>query len=234
MRALLRRRAAGEPVAYLLGEREFFGRPFSVTPAVLIPRPETETLVERALEWARQSAGGAGEGLRIADLGTGSGCIACTVAAELPRAAVVAVDLSTGALEVAAANAQRLGVGDRVQTVHGSWGEPLRHLERFDAVLSNPPYVTTAELTELDRDVRDHEPRLALDGGADGLDAVRELLASVRDALHRPAYVALEIDPRRREGVEMLLRTALQEATVTVHRDLAGHDRVVEARLAGG
>jgi release factor glutamine methyltransferase len=231
VRALLRRRATGEPVAYLVGEREFHGRAFQVTPAVLIPRPETEILVELALEWARASAGGAGEGLRIADLGTGSGCIACTVAAELPRAAVVAVDLSAEALEVAAANAQRLGVDDRVQTVLGSWGEPLQGRERFDAVLSNPPYVTTAELAALDRDVRDHEPRLALDGGPDGLDAVRALLASVPGVLHRPAYVALEIDPRRREGVEALLRAASPEATLTVHRDLAGHDRVVAAHL---
>jgi release factor glutamine methyltransferase len=232
MRALLRRRAAGEPVAYLVGEREFYGRAFRVTPDVLIPRPETETLVERTLRWARAAAGPRGEGLRLADAGTGSGCIACTLAAELPGAAVVAGDVSAAAVAVARDNAGRLGVAGRVTVEEGSWDAPLAPHAPFDALVSNPPYVTSGEMEGLIREVRDHEPRLALASGEDGLDAYRELLGRCLPLVRPGGYAALEIDPRRHDAVVALVAAARPGSEVGVIEDLGGMARVVEARLA--
>jgi len=232
MRALLRRRAAGEPVAYLVGEREFYGRPFRVTPDVLIPRPETETLVERTLRWARAAAGPQGEGLRLADAGTGSGCIACTLAAELPAAEVVAGDVSAAAVVVARDNAARLGVADRVTVGEGSWEAPLAPHAPFDALLSNPPYVTGGEMEGLMREVRDHEPMLALEAGEDGLDAYRELLGRCLPLVRPGGFLALEIDPRRRDAVVDLVVAGRPGSAVLVVDDLAGRARVVEARLS--
>jgi release factor glutamine methyltransferase len=231
LRALLRRRATGEPVAYLVGVREFYGRPFRVTPAVLVPRPETEALVERVLRWARSIAGPEGAGLRLADAGTGSGCIACTLAAELPGAEVTAGDVSAEAVAVARENAERLGVAGRVEVGQGSWDEPLAARAPFDALVSNPPYVTTAEMDGLMREVRDHEPRLALEAGLDGLDATRELLCRCLPLLRPGGHLAIEIDPRRRDAVVDLIRAGRPETEVMVTGDLAGRPRVVEARL---
>jgi release factor glutamine methyltransferase len=228
MRALLRRRAAGEPVAYLLGAREFYGRSFVVTPAVLIPRPDTETLIEAALRWARAR----GEGpLRIADVGTGSGCIAVTMAAELPNATVVAGDVSTDALQIARENAQRQEVEERVTFVEGEWTQPLQQHMPYDMLLSNPPYVTEAELQELAEDVRNYEPHKALVAGHDGMDAYRHILDGAARLLSPAAYVAFEVDPRRAEQVEALAREHLPHATTRRIHDLTDRDRVVEAVL---
>jgi release factor glutamine methyltransferase len=232
MRELVRRRGKGEPVAYLVGEREFWSRPFRVTPDVLIPRPETELVVERALPWARHRAGAHGGGLRIADLGTGSGCLAVTLAVELQGARVWATDVSTSALAVAEENARRLGTADRVHFLEGPWGAPLRDLGQFDVIVTNPPYVATSELDGLMQDVRDHEPRLALDGGEDGLDAYRALLPDVSALLSPAAAFLLEVDPTRAARVVELVAEALPATAVEIHADLAGHDRVVEALRA--
>jgi len=229
MRALLRRRAAGEPVAYLVGQREFYGRSFVVTPAVLIPRPDTETLVEAALRWAR--ARGDGASLRIADVGTGSGCIAVTMAAELPQASVVATDTSNDALQIARENARRNGVEERVTFVQGEWTEPLQAQAPFDMVLSNPPYVTEAEMQELAEDVRNYEPRAALVSGSDGMDSYRRILSGATGVLSPGAYVAFEVDPRRAKQVETLARQHLPSATTRRIHDLTDRDRVVEAVL---
>jgi len=226
VRELLRRRATGEPVAYLLGEREFYGRTFAVTPAVLIPRPDTETLVEAALQWARAQA----RPLRIADVGTGSGCIAVTMAGELPDAQVVATDVSAGALEVARENAARHGVEERLTFLQGAWTGPLLHDARFDMLLSNPPYVTESELDDLAAGVRNFEPQQALVVPGDGLDAYRQILDGVAPLLTENAYLAVEVDPRRAEQVEQLVRSALPTATTHRIHDLTGRDRVVEAR----
>jgi release factor glutamine methyltransferase len=229
LRELVRRRGLGEPVAYLVGEREFWGRSLRVTPDVLIPRPETELVVERALRWARARHGPDGQGLRIADLGTGSGCLAVTLAAELPGAVVRGSDLSAAALAVAAENVRRLGVSERVELVLGRWAEPLRGLGPFDLVVSNPPYIASAELDAVMRDVRDHEPRLALDGGPDGLAAYRELLPTVVPLLAPAAALVLEVDARRAGPLAGLVAASFAGAVTTVHADLAGLDRVVEA-----
>jgi release factor glutamine methyltransferase len=223
IRTLLRRRGRGEPIAHLTGRREFYGRSFRVTPAVLIPRPETETLVERAIKVAREQGGD----LRIADLGTGSGCLACTLAAELPGATVIASDLSAAALAVAAENAEALGVAGRVLFVEGSWTEGL--VADLDLVVSNPPYVTSAEMEELPRDVT-FEPRLALDGGADGLDAYRDLLPAVAERAPGVCWVGLEVDSRRADAVAELSRGIWPEAAIVIVDDLSRRPRVVEIR----
>jgi len=220
MRELLRRRAAGEPVAYLLGEREFYGRSFAVSPAVLIPRPDTETLVEAALQHR--------EARRIADVGTGSGCIAITLACELPDAEVWATDVSAEALEVARANAERHGVADRVHLLQGEWTQPLREHAPFDMLLSNPPYVTTTELEELAIDVRNYEPHTALVTPGDGLDAYRRIFDGVASLLGADAHLAVEVDPRRAAAVEALLAAALPGRATRRVADLTGRDRVVE------
>lgn len=226
IRELVRRRGDGEPVAHITGEREFHGRAFRVTPDVLIPRPETETLVGLAIAEAQRRAPG-GDGLRIADIATGSGCIAVTLAAELPGARVTATDVSEVALSVARVNATRHQVADRVEPVLGSWCAPLAG-RGFDIVVANPPYIPTAELAELERDVRDHEPRLSLDGGTDGLDAYRGLLPSIATVLADGGWSALEIDVRAAAAVAELAIRALGPGTVTqTHHDLTDRARVV-------
>lgn len=225
-RELVRRRGLGEPVAYITGTREFYTRAFDVDPSVLIPRPETETLVEVALREVRAR----GRWSTLADLGTGSGCIAVTLAAELPSQRVVAVDSSEAALAVARRNAERLRVAERVRFVAGDWGAPLP--EPADVVVSNPPYVTTAELAAAARDVRDFEPRGALDGGADGLDAYRALAASLHGRVRTGATILLEVDHRRAREVAALVIAAFPGAAAVRHQDLTHRDRVVEVRLA--
>jgi release factor glutamine methyltransferase len=226
IRELVRRRGDGEPVAHITGEREFYGRPFTVSPQVLIPRPETETLVDLALQRAR-SVHPDGEGVRIADLGTGSGCIAVSLAAELPGALVTATDLSEAALEVAAANAARHHLAGRVELLCGSWTDPLDG-RGFDVVVANPPYIRSADLAGLARDVRDREPGLALDGGADGLDAYRALLPGLAAVLKPEGWGGLEIDIRAGALVAALARTVFgPDLQTEPHHDLSGRPRVL-------
>jgi release factor glutamine methyltransferase len=221
IRELVRRRGKGEPVAYITGTREFFGRSFTVTSDVLIPRPDTETIVERALQALRA---GEGRTARVADLGTGSGCIAITLAAEVQGIEVIATDVSTAALDVARANAERLQVA--ALFVESSWADALDG--SFDLVVSNPPYVTIAELAGVDRDVREFEPHGALLGGTDGLDAYRALLASLR-AHVTTRRLLLEVDPRRAHDVGALVEDALPGMRVAMIPDLTGRTRVVDA-----
>jgi release factor glutamine methyltransferase len=223
IRELVRRRGKGEPVAYITGTREFYGRPFTVTSDVLIPRPDTETIVERALVAVRALDGRAA---RVADLGTGSGCIAITLAAEVPGTEVVATDVSAAALEVARANAERLDV--EATFVESSWADALDGA--FDLVISNPPYVTTGELAVVDRDVRDFEPHGALLGGVDGLDAYRALLASLREHV-TTARLLLEVDPRRATDVSAMVEAAFPGATVSSVADLTGRTRAIDAAM---
>lgn len=188
-RRLLERRLAGEPVAYLFGEREFYGRRFSVDPRVLIPRPETEHLIEAALKL--DLPGSADGPPLILDLGTGSGAIAVTLALEIPGARVVATDLSLPALEVLRSNVRRHGVGDRVAAVRADLGAALR-LDRFDLVVSNPPYVDPREAAALSPEVRDYEPHLALFAPGAGRAMVERLLDDAR-ALRPGVHLLVEI-----------------------------------------
>jgi len=235
-RTLVARRVQGVPVAYLTGHKEFFGLDFKVTPAVLIPRPETEILVERALQVAADFVAAKGE-LRILDLGTGSGAIAVTLAVGLPTARLVATDCSPAALEVAGRNARRQGVHARIDLRQGDLWAALAAQDAarrpvFDLIVSNPPYIPADELAALSREVR-QEPRLALDGGPDGLAFYRCLVAGLPAYLAPGGWVLLEVGAGQSSAVNRLLT----EAGLTVLppvKDLAGIERVVQAHEPGG
>ena len=214
------RRAAGVPVAYLLGRREFWSLPFEVSPAALVPRPETELLVERVLHQVHVPLA------EVADLGTGSGAIAIAIAHERPAWRVTATDSSPAALELAQRNAQRLANG-RIEFLSGDWYSPLA-ARRFDAVASNPPYIASDDPALHDDGVR-HEPRCALSPGADALSALAILVNGAPDHLKPGGWLVLEHGAAQAPAVRATL-VARGFAHVTSHRDLAGHERVSEAQ----
>ncbi len=218
---LLNRRAYHEPVAYLTGLREFMSLEFSVGPGVLIPRPDTETLVEFVIERLKNK-----KNIKILDLCTGSGAIAVSLAYYLKESLVTAVDISNICVETARKNAEKNGVADRVQVLEKDVFA-LTAEEFYDCVVSNPPYIPTQVVEGLERDVKDYEPKTALDGGADGLDFYRHL-ASVGDKLLRPGGLfALEVGHDQAEAVQSLLKATGQFESVGVCCDLAGIHRVV-------
>ncbi|MGH8616246.1 MAG: peptide chain release factor N(5)-glutamine methyltransferase [Burkholderiales bacterium] len=221
--ALFARRRAGEPVAYLTGEREFYGLPFRVTPAVLIPRPETELLVDFALETVGET-----RGARVLDLGTGSGCIAIAIAHRRPQARVMAVDRSDAALAVARANAQVLGA-DNVQFAQGDWFAALG-ATRYDLIVANPPYVAAGDAHLTQGDLR-FEPMAALASGPDGLDAIRAIVYAAPAHLEAGGWLAFEHGYDQAEIVrELLARTGFK--VVFSRRDLAGIERISGGRLS--
>jgi release factor glutamine methyltransferase len=220
-RELFKRRRTGEPIAYLLGEREFYGISLRVDRRVLIPRPDTERLVEVALDRTRpRSMLGA-----ALDLCTGSGCVAIAFARTRPTWSVTAVDVSSDALTVATENAHRTGAIRNLRLLEGSLFEPVAG-QRFDLVTANPPYIPSADIAGLPVDVQGFEPRLALDGGADGLDLVREIAARARAHLTPGGLLALEIQLDQGPRTLTLLREH-GYTDVEVAQDLAGRDRVV-------
>ena len=221
-RELVKRRRAHEPVAYLRGVREFYGRPFRVDPRVLIPRPDTEVLVETALARTRHAS----MATRAIDLCTGSGCVAISIARERPTACVFATDASEDALAVARDNALRLGAYN-VAFVHGDLFAGIAR--RFDVITANPPYIPTAEVATLSPDIREHEPRLALDGGDDGLDVVRRIVADAPRFMAPGAVLAMEIGAGEADATRELF--ALHGFTdIEVARDYARIERVVSGR----
>ncbi len=222
VRALLERRRRHEPMAYLLGEREFYGHAFKVTRDVLIPRPDTETLVERALALLQ------GDALPgdVLDVCTGSGAIAIAIAKATARE-VVATDLSAAALAVARENAERLGVADRVRFREGDLFAALGPDARFALIAINPPYIASHELAGLMADVRDFEPHLALDAGGDPLSFYRRIAREAPAYLGRPAALLVEVGFDQAEAVAALFREA-GLADVATHKDLGGVERVVE------
>ena len=222
----LRRRLKHEPVSRIVGKRAFYGRDFIVTPDVLDPRADTETVVDLALDLVRER-GLADRPLRIADIGTGSGILIATLLAELPRAQGIATDFSEAALAVAKQNAARLGVGDRATFIatHG-----LRGCEgRLDLVVSNPPYVATGEIPALDAEVRDFDPRLALDGGTDGLQVYREIAGDIAKMHLSPLFV-LEVGARQALEVEKIFEAA-NGVPLARRADLGGHVRAVALEI---
>jgi len=232
--SLLDRRALGEPLPYLTGHIEFYGLDFSIDPRVLIPRPETETLIEVALthialipSFQRQPDQHPGEVPRpvLADVGTGSGCLAVTLAVHAPRAHIYALDLSSDALAVARANAQRHRVASRITFIKSDLLAALP--EPVDLIVANPPYIASEEWPTLPPEVREHEPRLALYGGPDGLDIVRRLLREAPAYLRREGAVFIEIGAKQGPAAIHLARQAFPAAVTTVHLDLAGRDRVL-------
>ncbi|QDF06390.1 MULTISPECIES: peptide chain release factor N(5)-glutamine methyltransferase [Myxococcus] len=218
-RALIERRMAGEPTQYLTGVREFYNRPFKVDARVLIPRPETELLVEAALRMLPKDAPG-----RALDVCTGSGCIAISLAAERPQATVIATDLSPDACALARENAQALGVADRVTVLQGDLFAPVPEGERFQVVVSNPPYIASGEIPGLSAEVR-REPKLALDGGPDGLVAVRRVVTGARQWLEPGGLLAMEIGEDQGPAVLELLRAA-GYADARVEKDLERRERM--------
>ena len=219
----LERRIEGEPLSYITGHREFYGLDFVVTPDVLVPRQETEFLVEAVLEYTR-SRGEDGGDLTIADIGTGSGAVAVALGCHLPNATVYATDVSRGALRVADENVQRHGLEGRVHLRHGDLFKALDG--PVDVVVSNPPYLSDDEVAELPPDVQ-REPTLALAAGADGWDVLRRLIVGARDYIRPGGLLAFEIDPRRLGAVERLARKTFASGEIAVVKDHAGLDRVV-------
>jgi release factor glutamine methyltransferase len=225
---LLERRAAREPLAYITGEKEFWSLDFLVTPAVLIPRPETELLVELALDYAGELA--RDRRIKILDIGTGSGAIAVSLAKHLPESEVWAVDMASAALAIARANAERHNVEERMRFLRGDLFDALDGTGvRFDLIVSNPPYIRTAELAGLAPEIREWEPLTALDGGADGLDCYRRLIGAAPLHLNEGGRILLEIGADLAEAVVGLFAGAGGYGPAGVQRDYAGRDRVVTA-----
>ncbi len=228
-RELIKRRRACEPIAYILGGREFYGHWFRVDPRVLIPRPDTETLVDVALgRTATRSMFG-----DALDLCTGSGCVAVAFAKRRPTWRMTGTDLSEAAIELARANALRLGAVHGVRLVPGDLFAAVAPDERFDLVTANPPYVPSHEVDALDAGIRDFEPRLALDGGDDGMSIVRRIVLESRSRLRPGGVLALEVHYDQAERVSELIEGA---GFVEVERtkDYGGHERVVSGRLGQG
>lgn len=219
-REFVRRRAAHEPVAYILGYKEFYGLPFHVSRHTLIPRPETEFVVESAIAYAKEM-----ETPSILDIGTGSGAIAIALARELENARIVATDTSLEALEVARENAAQLGVAPRIEFVHGDLFADLRG--PFDLIVSNPPYVPESDREEMQSDVLDYEPQQALFAGVDGLDIIRKLIATTPDYLADHGNFIFEFGFGQSEAIQGLIRSSKNLNLVKVVNDLRGIPRVV-------
>jgi release factor glutamine methyltransferase len=224
--ALIRRRAAREPIAYITGRKEFYSLEFEVGPGVLVPRPETETIVDVALKFAAEH-----RNCRLLDIGTGCGAIALAIASNAPGVRVVATDISMGALAIAHRNAVRFGLESRARFVHADcWdtldgGEPLGW---FDIVVSNPPYVCDSEIARLEPEIRNFEPRVALDGGPDGLESYRRIVAGLGDHLVDGGAVVLEVGEGQAAAVAAMLQAA-GCVDVSVLNDLSGIPRAVHA-----
>lgn len=220
---LLNRRQKHEPVAYILGEKEFMGHVFKVTPATLIPRPDSETLVEAVFEIFPQTSGPK----RVADVGTGTGCLLLCVLSHYPTWEGQGVDISPSALEVAAENAATHNLLNRVEFTEGQWLQPLE--KEVDILISNPPYIKSEEVDHLMPDVRNHEPHLALDGGGDGLHPYRIITTTAPDILKSGGYIFLEVGQGQARDVKEMLSTADWQNLKT-YTDLAGVPRVVCAQ----
>lgn len=215
----VQRRVADEPLPYITGQIEFFGLTFAVTPEVLIPRPETETLVETALTWLK-----AHPAATAVDVGTGSGCIAVALAVHAPALRLYATDISRAALDVARANAKRHNVADHITFIEGDLLAPLS--EPVDLIVSNPPYIAEGEWYALPLSVR-QEPRLALLAGTDGLDAIRRLVQQARTRLAPGGLILVEIGEWQGEAAQALAQAAYTKADVSILPDLAGKDRIL-------
>lgn len=222
---MMERRLTGESVARIIGEREFYGLAFGLSSATLEPRPDTELLVDLALKALPQ-------GGSLVDLGTGTGCIPISILANRPDATGLATDINLDALAMAKTNAARHDVTERLNFAQGSWFDAVG-TERFDLILSNPPYIASNVIETLSAEVREFDPMLALDGGPDGLAPYRVIAQSAADHLKPDGQVLVEIGYDQADAVSALFRDA-GFAQVSVHKDLAGLDRVVWAHHLGG
>lgn len=227
-KSLIKRRLLREPVAYITGEKEFWSLNLTVTPDVLIPRPETECLVEAALEVIPQ-----GKGLDILDLGTGSGAIIIALAHERPGHRFYAVDRSEAALRIARKNAEHYGLKEAITFLHGDWFEGVHNLGRgFNLIVSNPPYIPGDQIESLSPEIARHEPLYALDGGKDGLNAIRSILSSAPDYLAPNGTILLEIGYDQRPSVAAIAEELGCYKDFKCRKDYSGNDRVVQVTLA--
>jgi release factor glutamine methyltransferase len=230
-RGLVKERAAGKPVAYLVGKREFYSLSFAVSPDTLIPRPETEFVVIGLLDAAKtQTPAVRNDGLEIADVGTGSGILAVTAAKKLPAARVTAIDISPAALEIAAVNAAAHGVSERVALVESDLFAKVDPKRKFDFIVSNPPYITTAEMAELARDVADYEPHGALEAGPRGTEVIERLLPQAAERLVSGGRLFIEISPQIHEAVQKLIAADNRFEPQPTIDDHTRRPRVVQAR----
>ncbi len=230
-RELVRRRAEGMPVAYLVGYREFYSMPFRVTPDVLIPRPETEQLVISLLDLVK-SHRPPGDGIRIADIGTGSGILAICAAKHVAGSEVVAVDVSPAALNVARSNAEHHQVDQQITFVESDLMDAIADVAPLDFVVSNPPYVSEAEFAELPKDVQGQEPRLALVGGRNGTEIIERLVPQVARSLKPGGWLIMEISPMIAQAVRSLFSPAAGYSSCEIERDHAGNLRTLIAQRA--
>ena len=226
--AYVERRGSGEPLQYITGYQDFFGLEFKVTPDVLIPRPETELLVETALKLIGNTAATP----FVCDVGTGSGCIAIAILHERPRAKAVALDISEAAIRIAELNAVRHSVSERLSFAVSDGFQALHNTPRFDLIVSNPPYVPDGALAGLQREVRDHEPRLALTPGLDGLAVIRRLIQQAPDFLKPKGYLLVEIGFDQGEAVRHLIDPDVWEL-LEIQPDLQGIPRILTLQKAG-
>jgi release factor glutamine methyltransferase len=229
-RQLVKRRADGVPVAYLVGSKEFYSLAFRVTPDVLVPRPETEHLVVALLDQIKEL--GSDTAVTIADIGTGSGCIAITAAKHAPQCRLFAVDQSESALAIAKQNAESHAVADRIDFLHGDLLAPLPQDTVLDFIVSNPPYVSEQEFAELEPTVRDHEPRAALVSGPAGTEIIQRLLAQAVKQLRSGGWLFIEISPMIEAQVSALINATAEFTQHSTIKDLAGHARVVQVQRA--
>ena len=208
------------PIAYLLGKQAFYDIEVFVTPDVLIPRPETELLIEKAIHWARD------KDIKLVDVGTGSGIIALTLAKHLPQARITGIDNSAAALKIAKKNSDHLNLSHRINWREGDLLKPLlANGETADLILANLPYVATNEMNHLE--VAKHEPHLALDGGVDGLDIIRQFLKESPRILREKGLLLMEIGAEQGQAVKRLAEEAFPQRTISLEQDLAGHDRII-------
>jgi release factor glutamine methyltransferase len=224
LEGFVERRLAGEPIARIVGRKEFWSQSFRLGPDTLVPRPETETVVEAALAiFPDRNAE-----LRVLDLGTGAGVLLAAILVERPRSFGLGIDRSEGTLGVARANLEALGLGARVAFACGDWGEALS--TKFDLIVCNPPYIAAHEFARLSSEVRDHDPRLALDGGADGLDAYRAIVSDLARLLHAHGVAVLELGRGQESAVANLTRNAGLFVAGPARLDLAGIPRALTLR----
>jgi release factor glutamine methyltransferase len=226
-RELVKQRAAGKPVAYLVGRREFYSLSFLVTPDVLIPRPETELVVMTALDKLKPRGG---EAVQVADVGTGSGAIAVSLAVQAPNCRVTATDVSAAALAVARKNAERHGVLDRVKFVEGDLFALLPAEPVFDVIASNPPYISRPEYDALPKEIKDHEPQVALLGGETGAEAIARLIPQAAERLKPGGWLIMELSPMVEAEVQRLLTADGRFEEIRTRKDLAALGRVAVAR----
>ena len=228
LRSFVKRTLDNEPVQFIVGKVWFFGAEFDVNPSTLIPRTCTETIIEQAVHYCK-SLQRPDAIIRIADIGTGGGCIAITLANALPNCVITATDISEDALALALDNAKLHGVDDQITFIHGDCTDPLQPLESFDVICSNPPYIPEHEFSTLDPNVRDWEPRIALSGGQDGLQVIRPLIKTAPDCLAPGGMLIMEIATSTKEEVLKLAQSSSSLKDESILKDQFGDDRFLRA-----